>query len=288
MMLSRPLLAAALVLPAVMGGCGVAGHNPSLALSRKDARCVLEQMREDPKPLARPVVVAGGIHDPGLISSRIARHLRRVCTNDEEVFSVSFFIFDAGTFDECRDKLIEAVEKRFPSPDETTTVEVDVVGFSMGGLVARHAARPRSDGGRRLKIRRLFTIASPHRGARLANLPTFDRRKIDMRSGSEFLAALDTDLAEAEYDLYPYTRLGDLIVGAENTAPPGVTPWWVSNPMFSMSHVGASKDTRILADIASRLRDEPPLATSPPAPFEPPDAGQAASSEDAADAQERG
>ena len=224
-------------------------------------------MREHPRPLQRPLIVAGGIGDPGFVAPWVARTLGRVAEPQDTVISVSFFGFGTSTFDECRDRLIEAVEEAMPGSDSGSTVEVDVVGISMGGLVARYAACPRTDGGKRLIIRRLFTISSPHRGARLANLPTFDARKIDMRPGSDFLETLDAELAGSNYELFPYTRLGDLIVGSANTAPPGQTPWWVSTPPFSFGHLGAAYDRRIMADIALRLRGEPPLATSPAAPL---------------------
>ena len=55
---------------------------------------------------------------------------------------------------------------------------------------------------------------------------TFGSRTIDMRAGSKFLAELDEALPSAEYDMYSYARLGDWIVGVENTAPPGRTAWW--------------------------------------------------------------
>jgi surfactin synthase thioesterase subunit len=249
---------------ATFAGCSAdRPMNPSLPLPFVEAKAALRVMRTDPRPLERPVVVSGGIHDPGLAAAGIASQIRRVTTGRDQVISVSFF--GANTFDACRDRLIKAVDKAFGSVGPQETVEVDVVGFSMGGLVARHAARPRNDGGRRLRIRRLFTISCPHRGARLAGLPTIDERAIDMRQGSEFLAGLDADLAGAAYDLYTYARLGDMIVGAENAAPPGYHPWWVANAPLSFAHLGAGDDPRFLADIARYLRGEPPFSTEPPA-----------------------
>ncbi|MHC4415499.1 MAG: esterase/lipase family protein [Planctomycetota bacterium] len=246
--------------------------NPSFPVSRAEARAVLRDMRRHPEPFERPVIVAGGIHDPGFVAPRVAGTLRRLTPQRNQVKSVSFFGLGTGTFDGCRDHLIEAVERAAPGDDPRETAEVDVIAFSMGGIVARHAARPRDDGGKRLRIRRLFTISTPHRGARLAGLPTWDRRQLDLRPGSAFLAGLDEDLTRADYQLQTYTRLGDLIVGASNTAPPGRTPWWVSNPPLSLSHLGAAHDPRILADIARRLRGQSPLTVEPPAPPASPDA----------------
>jgi pimeloyl-ACP methyl ester carboxylesterase len=193
----------------------------------------------------------------------MARCVRRAMTADGMVTTVSFTGRGTGTFDGCRDRLVSAVDKAFGPTDGSTTVEVDVIAFSMGGLVARHAAGPRDDGGKELRIRRLFTISTPHRGARMADLPTLDRRAADMRCGSEFLAGLDEQLATAPYELYTYARLGDMIVGVENAAPPGEDPWWVANPPFGLAHLGAPHDPRIMADILRRLRGEPALATRP-------------------------
>jgi len=246
-------------------GCA-SRSNPSFPLTTAEAKAALRQMREDPRPLERPVVVAAGLLDPGFDVQRIAGSLRRVSTGDDMVTSVTFMSLTTDSFDGCRDYLIERVEQAFGTTRTRDTIEVDVIGFSMGGLVARHASRPRSDGGKRLAIRRLFTISTPHCGARLAELPTLDQRTIDMRADSDFLAALNEALADADYELFCYTRLGDWIVGVENAAPPGQTAWWVPSPPMSFAHLGAATDARILADIARRLRGEAPLTTEPPTP----------------------
>jgi hypothetical protein len=254
---------------ALVGGCSADRPlNPSFPAAMRDAKAMLLQMQQDPRPLRRPLVVAGGIHDPGFVAGRMAKALARAIETDDLIITVTFTGRGTGTFDECRQRLIEAVETAFGPTQGPTTVEVDVIGISMGGIVARYAAGPRDDGGKRLRIRRLFTIASPHRGARLAALPTFDRRVVDMRAGSDFLATLDAELPEASYELYAYARLGDFIVGAANAAPPGRNPWWVANPPFALAHIGAPHDARIMADILRRLRGQEPLAVLPEAPFD--------------------
>ncbi len=252
---------------ALNGGCSAdEPFNPSFALTYADAKAVLRQMKRDPKPLQRPLIVAGGVHDPGFIAPSVVRKLRAVTSCDDRIISVSFFGSELGTFEACGKHLVDAVEQAFPSDDPNMTVQVDVVGFSMGGLVARLAAGPNLPG-KRLSIKRLFTISSPHRGARLAGLPTADQRTIDMRPGSAFLADLDSHFPGTEYELLAYTRLGDMIVGPENASPPGMSPWWVANAPFSLAHLAASTDPRILADIARRLRNETPFATTPAAPL---------------------
>ena len=255
---------------AVLGGVGCASPqpaNPSFEVTVSDARADLRLMRATPKPLARPVVVIGGWLDPGIVAHSLAADLRRA-TGDQRIVAVAFPA--TFTFQRCRDRLVAAVERAFAGADPGWTVEVDVVAVSMGGLVARYAALEPTGPApapRRLRMARLFTISTPHRGADLAALPTWDARQIDMRAGSDLLRQLDAALPTTRYSVYPYVRLGDVLVGAANTAPPGTTPWWVANQPLSLPHAGAYTDPRIVADIARRLRHEPPFTTDPPAPL---------------------
>jgi hypothetical protein len=181
----RVLLAIALCCMS-LAGCGSdTPMNPSFPLTRSVAEGALDQMDSDPRALPRPVIVLGGILDPGFVAPHIADVIRDAVPDRTQVFDVSFF--ETRTFDACADKLVRKIDERFPSDDQHLTTEVDVVAFSMGGLVARHAA---SDGyasthARRLHMNRLFTISTPHQGADLADLPTFDQRVKDMREGSQ-------------------------------------------------------------------------------------------------------
>ena len=249
-------------------GCAARGPvNPSFDVTVRDAQTALRQMRATPKPLARPVVVVGGWLDPGLVAHSLAADLRRA-TGDERIVSVAFPA--AFTFQSCRERLIATVERAFGDAEPGSTVEVDVVAVSMGGLVARYAALAPTDPAPappRLRMARLFTISTPHRGADLAVLPTWDALQIDMRAGSDLLRQLDAALPTARYGVYPYVRLGDVMVGAANTAPPGMTPWWVANQPLTLPHGSAYADPRIVADIARRLRRETPFATNPASPL---------------------
>lgn len=279
-------------------GCAeLAAVNRSFAVTSPEARDALRQMADDPKPLERPVVVLGGFADPGIGAPHLAGDLRKVLGEHDDVRIITVSFPFALSFDECRDKVIEAVDEAFPTDDPLHTAEVDVVGISMGGLVGRYAAAPGAGGdqaGRRLRVRRLFTVSSPHRGARMAILPlvSFGSLQFDMRSGSDFLTALaehetassascgcevdqpPASHAYADYELYPYVRLGDGIVGAENAAPEGCSPIWLANLPLQDAHMLAASDARIVADIARRLRGEPPFATDPPEPLPGVDVGE--------------
>jgi pimeloyl-ACP methyl ester carboxylesterase len=263
----RRLTALLAALGMALAGCSADEPlNPSFALTVKDARAALKQMDAVQVAPERPIVVIGGIFDPGLICSKLARDLRRATHPHAPILCVSSAL--PRSFDHDRQRVIEAVEAAFPCGDPALTTEVDVVAISMGGLIARHAALPARDGQKRLRIRRLFTICTPHRGAALAGVGFFDPRCQDMKCGSAFLARLDEGLHDPPaFELYCYGRLGDATVGVHNTAPAGRTPWWVQSIPLQLAHGGASCDPRIIADIARRVRGEEPLTTSPPAPI---------------------
>jgi len=233
--------------------------NPSFSLTVAAARAELKQMEESPLPASRPIVIVGGYADPGIIVKQLEKRLRAVLAPGTQIITVAPGW--AATMDDARRKLLDAVEAEFVSTDPEWTAEVDVVAISMGGLVSRYAAMPGEDSRRRLRIARLITISTPHRGADWAQMPTVEDRVVDMRADSAFLCTLDG--AEHCYEVLPYCRLDDWIVGEENAAPPGQTAWWVANQPFQLGHIDAHKDPRILADIARRLRGEDAYTTLP-------------------------
>ena len=250
-------------------GCAVQPNNPSFPLEKAQAERALSVMAEHPRPLARPLLLVGGFWDFHLSTPLYRWYFHRTSGDDRIVcVNVAF----CGSFEECRRKLIEAVDEAFPNRDPQFTTEVDVVGASLGGLVARFAAAPSPDPAkpRRLRMARLFTVASPHMGATLAEKFGFTQFHDDMKPGSAFLEELARSDAAASYTVYPYVRLGDGIVGEENAAPPNQVPMWLPTPFFELSHVGAIGDPRILADIARRLRGEKPYAILPRTPLPEP------------------
>ena len=253
-----------------LGGCVVRRiDNPSLPVSPEEARGDLERMADEPVEPRRPVVVLSGWGDIGLVSSTMRRRLRRVLGGDVPVVAMCFPL--TLSMDAARRKVVRTVRRRLGSSGEDglDTVEVDVIAFSMGGLVARYAAASLEGegggGGGRLRVRRMFTISSPHGGALMADLPIPDPKVLAMRSGSRFLEALDGH--EADYELYAYTRLDDPVVGSHNTGVEGHPHWWVDVLPATTPHKGCTDDPRVLADIFRRLRGEEPLATEPAAPL---------------------
>ncbi len=247
-------------------GAGCSGPaNPSFPLSVPEAKAALRRMEAEPKPLPRPIIILGGYHDPGLGAFLWRNQVRRWAAN-ARIIEVSYPF--SRDFDQCRRDVIAAVDRACPTDDPDATIEVDVIGASMGGLVGRYAAVAKP-GERRLNIVRLITVSSPHRGATWAWLPTMSRLHAQMRGGSQVLKNLkraeDATLAD-DYELVPYVRTGDRIVGASNAAPAGMNAWWVPDRPLESPHFGASLDPRIRADVARRLRGETPFTTEPPAP----------------------
>lgn len=273
----RPTMALAVgaLLMVLIAGCSQK-TNPAFPLTRPEAQRALKEMEAAPAELPRPVVVLGGWSDPGLSAGGLRRQIERISAGNQPVISVSFFGED--TWRGCHRHLMDTIAAEIGDRD-LPDQHVDVVAFSMGGLVARYAAQPfpadtdhasaAGDADKsipRLRIARLFTISTPHRGAKAADWPTWDPLVRRMRGDGAFINRLNDRLPEANYVLTPYVRLDDGIVGPANAAPPDQTPWWVDKPPFAIGHLG-SGDNRIRADIARRLRGEPPFTTYPPAPL---------------------
>lgn len=260
------VLAWLLSFAAFLPGCSVGKEiNPSFPLTVKQAKSDLMLMRDDPVGLQRPLVVLGGWGDvTGLPPAHIAKQLRQA-TGDDRVISIGFAM--CNTFDACRARVLRRVAEAFPD-GQGGAVEVDVVGFSMGGLVARYSAIPANDEDvvPPLRITRLYTISTPHRGAVLAQAIAPGPLATDMRAGSAFLEQLDDALASANYPVFPYVRLGDAIVGPVRSAPHNQTPWWLPARPFSSSHIDAYRDPRLIAELARRLRGETPYTTEPAGP----------------------
>ena len=247
-------------------GCAAAPSNPSFPITSAEAHQVIEQMRGNPKSLRRPVLLIGGFLDPD-ITPTIYQFFFSSITTDANLIPVS--IGFCNSFAECRKKVIAAVDAACPSSDPIWTTEVDVVGASLGGLVARYAAAPSPESAhpRRLRIARLFSISSPQSGSKLAKDLGFTDFHKEIRPNSAFLKVLAAEDPDAGYKLYPYVLLNDTIIDARYAAPPGDTAFWLPNDSLLPSHDAAMVDQRILADIARRLREEPPFSRFPATPL---------------------
>ena len=131
--------------------------------------------------------------------------------------------------------------------DVIAVAKVDLVGFSMGGIVARVFMQ--SLGGH-ARVRRLVTIASPHHGTHMGHLMPFGGGR-EMRRGSRFLADLNTraDTLAAHTPLSLWTPY-DLMILPHSSAILGVgetvrvpVPW----------HRLMASDARVIRHVAAHL-----------------------------------
>ena len=215
-------------------------------------------------PLPRPVIVVGGYLDPGLGPNQTAERLIDL-THDLRIASVSpGFALD---MEGAANKIVEAVDAAFPTDEPKWTTEVDVVAISMGGPAARLAAAPGGafgDDGRRLRIGRMYSIASPHVGARMADRVgwadlLFAGRQ--MRTGSGFYRELERREKQAppeeHYPIVQYAKENDLSIGPGSELPDhlldrGVVIW-IDTPRGKSGHMKVYADETIRGDIARRL-----------------------------------
>lgn len=250
---------------ATMPASDLPASDASLLTSANARRVERARMLATPTGLRRPLVVLAGWRAPSTAVTLLARRLRQLTGGPPaQVLAIGYPF--ASSIDDAAAKVVNAVHQHFPAPDGGLPAEVDVVAVSMGGLVARAAAAPATARrlGRRLRIARLFTLATPHRGAKLTRYFAPDRSARSMRPGSDDLRRLDEALECAEYRLTCYSRLGDTWVGARNTCPDGHD--LILRPVTLGSHVTISQDPLITLDLARRLRGETPILTPGPRP----------------------
>lgn len=268
-MISVRRVAPGLLFAAAMcvGGCTfMPGPTVSFCSPSAQVRDEYRRMKADPIGLERPLVVLDGWRQFEWSAAALADELCTLTGADRALVMPISYPFHGG-LDSIADEVVMRVERKWPGDDPEWTTEIDVVGHSMGGIVARLAALPPLDGNprKRLRIRTLYTISSPHRGARMARHIALGAAARAMRPGSDTLARLDDALPDARYELVCYAQLNDWIVGARNAAPPGREPIWTGGTLL-FSHTFSKFNRRILADIALRLRGEAPLARATVAP----------------------
>ncbi|MEL6367705.1 MAG: alpha/beta fold hydrolase [Pseudomonadota bacterium] len=125
--------------------------------------------------------------------------------------------------------------------------KVDLVGFSMGGIVCRYFLQ-RLDG---LEcVRQLVTISSPHAGTLTGHLVPFGAAH-QMRTGSKFLAELNSDMHVLEplKPLSIWSRY-DLTVTPANTA---VLPVGLCTEIPVLLHRWMPRDARVGKAVVDHL-----------------------------------
>jgi hypothetical protein len=249
---------------AFIAGCSDL-RNPSFPLTTREAEAALARMALEPQPLERPLVIIGGFADPGLGTTNLRQGLEP-CFRDPVLLTVN--LDGVGSFEEARERVLAAVLESFPDPGGSPlrSAEIDIVGNSLGGLVAVDAWRSEPGGGA-LAVKRLFTIGTPFQGAAVAEVLPIDELARRLRPGSSIVVELDEAACAGPLELIPYVRHDDAFVGAANASPSCRLAWWVPGELFESGHMTSFRDRRIHADIARRLRGEAPFTIEPPAPL---------------------
>ena len=262
-----PQFIVSLLLMLALVGCADAPQplNPSFPITFSQARAALDQMAAQPQPLSRPLLIIGGFMDPNVSPPLYKLEFQRL-TGDDRIVTAS--VGFCGSFDECCKSAIDAVQQAYPSTDPNWTTEVDVVGASLGGLVARVAAAPSTDPSRPIApeiAAPLQHLQPPKRSnpgrARIHPISQRYPRRLTLHADAR------TIRFRSKYKLFPYVCLGDELVGQTNAAPPGRLPLWLANAPLVPSHLEAMIDPRIRDDIARRLRGEEPFSKLPGTPL---------------------
>src|SRR5687767_8443131 len=107
-----------LSIPFMLSACAARPENPSFPVSFAQAAKAVDEMRAQPRPLSRPLVIIGGFGDPNVSPPLFKNHFKSI-SRDSQIITVSLCF--AQSFDECRRKVIEAVDRACPSDDPSFT-----------------------------------------------------------------------------------------------------------------------------------------------------------------------
>lgn len=228
--------------------------NPRFHVDEAALDADFARMRASPRALERPVVILGGWHSPGLANWGVGSLLWPYTSGQREDFLSITYPW------RLRLRSAAAAARRIIEHHGLVHRDIDLIGISMGGLIARGLAADAFGLGT-LRVQRIFTVASPHRGAAIARWVFLDSAAWDMRPGSAFLRRLDA--VERAHELHCYGALRDWWISCPNTAPPGLHPHWVDTPRGLgrlCTHFAINREPRIMLDIARRLRGEPPIS----------------------------
>lgn len=186
------------------------------------------------------VLVVHGIWDTSRTLRQMAEAIR---SSGAETLSVQLSPNDGSvSLDTLARQAHEDVERAFGKD-----AALSIVGFSMGGLVARSYLRQFGQPG---KIPAVITIASPHHGTLTAFLNGKTGIR-DMRPGSPFLLALENDHLR-----FPETRwitirtpLDLMIVPSTSSA----LPWAKNLVVPALAHPLLGRDSRVIARVLREL-----------------------------------
>jgi len=177
-----------------------------------------------------PVLLVHGINDTGAVFDKMAFYLRQ---RGLSVYTVDLLPNNGA---EVLDKLAQQVANYVAATFEPEQ-QLDLVGFSMGGIVSRYYIQ-RLGGINR--VQRFITISSPHKGTIIA-YGTWLAGAVQMRPNSNFLNDLNSDVEMLKqlnftsiwtpYDLMILpAESSQLGIGREITLPVVLHPLMLTDP----------------------------------------------------------
>jgi len=196
-----------------------------------------------------PVVLIHGIDDTYAIFGKMAPALEKLGWSVHGTDLVPNN-GDVG-LEQLAQQVADYIKKTF-APEQP----IDLVGYSMGGIVSRYYVQ-RLGGLQR--VQRLITLSSPHNGTWSA----FFRSNLgasQMRVNSEFLNDLNRDVEQLKQLNFTsiWTPLDSMIVPAHSSE----MPVGKNHPVWVGGHVWMVSDAKSLLAIAEALSE--PLSVSQP------------------------
>ena len=201
-----------------------------------------------------PVLLIHGIDDTAKIFQPLEGYMRDRGWPAIHAIDLTPNNGDVG-LDELATQIQAYVEVHLPAP-----TQFDLVGFSMGGIVARYYLQ-RLGGLER--VRRFATLSSPHHGTWTGYLRSNPGAR-QMRPNSEFLQDLNStvdDLTAVEFTSVwtPFDLMivpsnsSELPVGTMMQLPVLAHPWMVSDPrsLLTLAHILSQGKDDATDDIAS-------------------------------------
>src|SRR5262245_39969257 len=158
--------------------------NPQFHMDEEALAAESARMAREPRGLERPVVILGGWHSPGVANWSVESILRpHTSGRAGDFLSITYpFKMSVGG---AADAAVRAMRER-----GMWDRELDIVGVSMGGVIARALAAGTFGHGDP-RVRRIFTIAAPHRGAKVARVALLDRCAWELRPKSRLIAGIN-------------------------------------------------------------------------------------------------
>lgn len=202
----------------------------------------------NPVPLPRPVVLHPGFLMPACMLDGFYDTLR-LCTTASAERIVRVQCHPMVDLKDLGALLAHRAESLYEEGDGF----VDVIAHSMGGIVTREAARAVAHRPR-LRVRRVFCLATPHQGAGfLASLAPHPQAQA-LCEGSTYLAELNGDGSSSDFEMHTFRLRGDVLVSAESAHAVGTThhDWEPANPWLP-PHAQAQWDIRIRAAVVGLL-----------------------------------